>query len=84
MTGIENLFIYWLGTHNLGTGWHFQEIYQLEKPPGCILPGHLDTVYFFFVWETKIDSFFQNQQFCIKTEYFKCIVMHVLEDYFSI
>ena len=66
MTGIENLFIYWLGTHNLGTGWHFQEIYQLEKPPGCILPGHLDTVYFFLSGRLKLIPSFKINSFVLK------------------
>ena len=45
MTGVGNLFIYWLGRHNLGPGWQFQEIYRQRKPPGRISPGHLSRVY---------------------------------------
>ena len=45
MTGVGNLFIYWLGRHNLGPGWQFQGIYQQRKLPGRISQGHLTRVY---------------------------------------
>ena len=31
MTGVENLFIYWPGRHNLGPGKKFQQIYGREN-----------------------------------------------------
>ena len=36
------MFIYWLGGHNLRPGRKFKQIYTPGKPPGPILPGHLD------------------------------------------
>ena len=44
MTVVENLFIYWVGRHNLGPGRQFQQIYQPGKPTGRISLGHLDRV----------------------------------------
>ena len=40
MTGVENLFIYWPGRHNLGPGKKFQQIYGPGEPPGA---SHRDT-----------------------------------------
>ena len=39
MTGVESLFIYWLGRHNLGPGKQFQQIYRRGKLPGRISLG---------------------------------------------
>ena len=50
MTGVEKLFLYWPGRHNLGPEWQCLEIYRPGKPPGCISPGHLDRV---SAWHTK-------------------------------
>ena len=36
MTGVENVFIYWPGRHNLGPWAQFQQIYRPGKPPGQI------------------------------------------------
>ena len=41
MTGVEDFFIYWSGSHNLGPGEPFQQNYRLGKPPGHISPGFL-------------------------------------------
>ena len=44
MTGVENLFIYRPGRHNLGPGWQFQEIYRPWVLQRRISTGHLDKV----------------------------------------
>ena len=44
MTGVENLFIYWPGRHNLGPRRQFQQLYWPGKSPGCIFLGHLNRV----------------------------------------
>ena len=45
MTGVEKVFIYWPGRHNLVLGRKHQQNYQPGKPLGCIQPGHLDRVH---------------------------------------
>ena len=42
---LVNLFIYWPGRYNLGSGRQFQQIYRAWKPPGYISLAHSDKVY---------------------------------------
>ena len=44
MTGVDDFFIYWPGSHNLGLGRQSQQNYRPGEPPGHISPGHLGRV----------------------------------------